>query len=116
MIINGNYINQALVHNYYIDSLIWPDIPLTREISKTKDELVVGVVNNVDEETLENLKSVKNLSVVFNFNESRIESPDIQIIDVFKPTIYRMENIKIMGLPRKFFNGSTGLHPSIELL
>ncbi len=104
---------------YYAEKIFYPDITSSREINKTKDELQIAIIQTSPETTEQNkkilnkLSDVKNLSTLFLFSpaENMIKnniSPRFNLIQIFPnstPKLFQLDEIKILTLPKPFFDG-----------
>jgi len=99
-------------------SIIYPDILSSRKITKTEDDIEVIVVSNPSslspqryQKLLETIPGVKKLSTVFLFNETINEKlledfsgfNPVNISQNSNPTLFQINGVKILTLPRYFF-------------
>lgn len=70
-------------NKYHASKVVFPDIPLEREVKKTKENIKILVTN-------EELKSEDN-TLIININKED------------KPIIYETDNVKILLIPKVFF-------------
>jgi len=103
----------------YGKKILFPDILSSREISKTDHEIKVALVSKPEsleptkyQKLLSFLSTEKNLLLTFLFMEEENKKiledfskfNSIYIQPGYKPTIFEINNIKTMVLPRHFFN------------
>lgn len=107
---------------YYAKNMVYPDILSSREISKTENDVKVMVISNpfsLDDTKYQKLLSLLSttgsLSSIFLFEngankklEDFSKFTSINISSKSNPTIYRINNIKILALPKHFFKKSIG--------
>jgi DNA polymerase II small subunit/DNA polymerase delta subunit B len=118
---------------YYAKNLIFPDISSNREINKTESDMVLAVVSNpsnLDDirynKLISTLSSTENLSSVLFFVETINEkithdfSKFNPIPPRSNPSLFQIGNIKILILPKSFFEtltfGSNITNPITEIL
>lgn len=99
-------------------NVIYPDILSSRKIRKTEDEAEIVVVSNPSglddlkyKKLLNTISRVENLSTIFLFNDkidgklsedfSKFNS--INISQDSEPTLFQINNVEILALPRYFF-------------
>lgn len=107
---------------YHIIKIFYPDIPLNREIGKTKEEKKIIILPLITDEDKKNrlqpiIKSVDNLAAIFSFNHL-IEN-NINVINIEKnqpPTLFELDKVKILVLQKDFFNNTTTPDVLISLL
>ena len=102
----------------FAKSIIYPDILSSRKITKTEDEIEIMVVSKpLDLDTqkykklLDTISGVENLSSIFLFNDNVNEKlledfskfNSINISQNSNPTLFQIEDLKILTLPRHFF-------------
>lgn len=104
----------------YAKTLTFPDIQSNREINKTENDMILAIISNpsnLDDEKYKNListlSSTENLSSILFFDDTRNE----KITNYFSklntinpksnPSFIQIDNIKILILPRGFFETLT---------
>ena len=105
---------------YYAETVTFPDISSNREINKTESDMVLAVISNpsnLDEIKYNNLttvlSSIENLSYVVFFDDTINEkiihdfSRFNPIIPKSNPSLVQINNIKILVLPKKYFETLT---------
>ena len=102
---------------YYVKRIFYPDVPSSREITKTKDKIQIAVVfmppestTSAFKKTINHLCSIKKLSVIFLFSYSKKFSSDIvhsklkliQIPPKSAPKLFQLDKIRILAVPNTF--------------
>jgi len=101
---------------YYAKAVVFPDISPNRDVNKTENDMVLVVVStpsNLDDIKYKNListlSSIENLSSIVFFDEKIDEkithdfSKFSPITPNSNPLFFQIDNIKILVLPKKFF-------------
>ncbi len=105
---------------YYAKMIVFPDIPTSRDINKTEDDMVLVVVSSPSKldvakynNLITTLTSTKNLSSIILFDDTTNEKI-INDFSKFHPinpqtntSLFQIENIKILILPKNFFETLT---------
>jgi DNA polymerase II small subunit/DNA polymerase delta subunit B len=105
---------------YYAKTVVFPDISSNREIGKTENNMILAVVSNPStlndtkyKNLISTLSSTENLSSVVFFDEIKNEkltndfSAFNPITPETNPSLFQINNIKILVLPKKFFETLT---------
>jgi DNA polymerase II small subunit/DNA polymerase delta subunit B len=105
---------------YYAKNVIFPDIPSSREINKTENDMVLAVVSSPSKldvakynDLISTLTTTKNLSSIVFFDDTTNEnitndfSKFKPITPETNPSLIQIENIKILILPKSFFETLT---------
>jgi len=109
---------EKIKENYYIKKLIYPDVLSSRNITKTKEEILIAFVvstqNLTDAQTkklINCLLETKNLSSVFVFgifdSSCLITPSELNLIYVPSnpvPILFGLDMIKILIIPSSFLN------------
>lgn len=111
---------KKLKEKYYAKNVIFPDVSSNREINKTEENMILAVVSNPSNldgskynNLISTLSSIENLSsVIFldnNVNEKLTNdfSGFNPITTNATPSLFQIENIQILLLPKKFFETLT---------
>jgi DNA polymerase II small subunit/DNA polymerase delta subunit B len=111
---------KKIKEKFYARAITFPDISSNREINKTENDSVLAVVScpsNLDEIKYKNLtstlSSIENLSHVIFFDDIVNEkithdfSKFNPIIPKSNPSLFQIDNIKILVLPKLFFETLT---------
>jgi len=107
---------------HYAKNVVYPDVLSSREISKTENDAKIMVISNPSslddikhQKLLNLLSTTENLSSIFLFeNETNkklegFSKPNpINISPISNPSIYQINNIKILVLPKHCFKHLTG--------
>jgi len=110
---------------YYAKNVIYPDVLSSREISKTENNAKIMVVSNpssLDDTKYQKLinliSTTENLSPIFLFenkSNKKLEGVSkfnpINISSNSNPSIYQINNIKILVLPKHFFRQTNETDP-----
>ncbi len=105
---------------YYAKTVVFPDVSSNREIGKTENETILAVVSNptnLGDTTYKNListlSSTQNLSTIVFFSDTKSEklttdfSGFNSIFPKENPTLFQIDGIKILTLPKKIFETLT---------
>jgi DNA polymerase II small subunit/DNA polymerase delta subunit B len=111
---------KKIKEKFYARTITFPDISSNREISKTENDVVLAVVSglsNLDEIKYKNLtsalSSIENLSHVVFFDDvvnEKITHDFSRFNPIFpksNPTLFQIDKIKILVLPKLFFETLT---------
>jgi DNA polymerase II small subunit/DNA polymerase delta subunit B len=111
---------KKIKEKYYAKTVVFPDIPPSREINKTEKEMILTVVWNPSKlddkkynDLISTLSSTENLSSLVFFDESKNEkithdfSKFNPIIPRANPSLFQIDVIKILFLPKNFFETLT---------
>jgi hypothetical protein len=103
---------------FYAEKFFYPDILSSREISKTDDEIQIAVcqslldlTNSKYKKLMDCLSTVKGLSALFIFSHVNETSqnemfPKFNLIQISlnTPKLFQLNNIKILAIPKPFFD------------
>jgi len=105
---------------YYAKNLIFPDISSNREINRTESDMVLAVVSNPSnlgdtryKNLISTLCSAENLSAILFFDETKSEKITYDLSKFSpiphkpNPSLVQIDNIKILVLPKIFFETLT---------
>lgn len=111
---------KKIKEKYHAKNVIFPDIPSSREINKTENDMVLAVVSSPSKldvakynDLILTLTTTKNLSSIIFFDDTTNEnitndfSKFKPITPELNPSLFQIENIKILILPKIFFETLT---------
>lgn len=109
---------KKIKEKYYIKKVFFPDILSSRKINKTKDEIQIAIAFSPSGSTpsyhkklIDRISSIKNFSTLFLFSHvtavptSNVSSKFklIQISPDTAPKLFQLDEIKILAIPKLFF-------------
>lgn len=94
--------------NFFVHSVVYPDIPLNRKIGKTERKVKIMIAFITDENREKILVSIEEVSYIFNLSESQLINDKIyNITQNNNPTLLQIDSVKILMVPKEFSQNLT---------